>query len=530
MATTSYEWKEQHPPEYKWTVMWIIMMGVMMATLDSSIVNVSLPKIMADFGLNADDIEWVSTGYMLAFATLMPLTGWLRDKIGYKNIYVGALFLFTLGSVLCGMAWNLPTLVIARVIQAIGGGAMQPTGMAISTEVFPPRERGSAMGMFGVGIIIGPAIGPTLGGWLTDYFGWRSIFLVNLPIGIVTVMAALEFMIKDAPHKLIKKPFDFWGFGFLSLFLVALLLAVSKGQKLGWGSDFIIACFIFSVLGFIGFMLVETHIDYPIIDLSLFKIPTFATASVITVARSLGLFGSIFLIPLFVQQQMGYTAMQSGILMLPPSLMMLLVFPVFGKLADKVGPKWPSIIGIIIVAYSLFMYHNISVDMTPWALIVPMMVRSVGMGLLMAPITTAVMNSVPQNKIGVASSMNNILMQVGAAIGIAIFVAILSNRAVYHIFMAGQTVNTGNPVFKSTAEVLIQHAHGIGYTMAQAMAAANGKIFGVLTKSAMINSFQDVFLTGSIVVAMTVPLAFLLPAEVVHVPHGHKPEEPVISE
>jgi MFS transporter, DHA2 family, multidrug resistance protein len=530
-AQSAGEWQaqENHPPGYKWTVMGIIMMGVLMATLDSSIVNVSIPKIMADFGVNVDDIEWVLTGYMLAFATLMPLTGWLRDRIGYKNIYLGALFLFTLGSVLCGMAWNLPSLIAARVIQAIGGGAMQPTGMAIMTEVFPPKERGSAMGMFGVGIILGPAIGPTLGGYLTDYFGWRSIFLVNLPIGIITIIAAVEFMIKDAPHKLIKKPFDFWGFGFLSVFLVCALLGMSKGQKEGWTSAFILICFTLAVLGFIGFMLVETHIDYPVVDISLFKIPTYTTASIITVARSIGLFGSIFLIPLFVQQQLGYTALQSGLLMLPSSIFMAFLFPLFGRMADKVGPKWPSIFGIIIVAYSLYMYRTIDLDTSVWGLIWPMMVRSIGMGLLMAPITTAVMNSVPQRKIGFASSMNSIMMQVGASLGIAVFGTLLSNRAVYHIAIVGQSTTAGNPIFAATVETLMQRAHGLGYTFSQAMMASRAVLMGSMTKAALVMSFEDVFILGAIIVACSIPLAFLLPANVVRQPHGHKPEESVIS-
>jgi DHA2 family multidrug resistance protein len=526
------EWQaqEQHPPGYKWTVMGVIMMGVLMATLDSSIVNVSIPKIMADFGVNVDDIEWVLTGYMLAFATLMPLTGWLRDRIGYKNIYLGALVLFTLGSVLCGMAWNLPSLIAARVIQAIGGGAMQPTGMAIMTEVFPPKERGSAMGLFGVGIILGPAIGPTLGGYLTDYFGWRSIFLVNLPIGIITIIAAFEFMIKDAPHKLIKKPFDFWGFGFLSVFLVCALLGMSKGQKEGWTSFFILTCFTLAVLGFVGFMLVETHIDYPVVDISLFKIPTYTTASIITVARSIGLFGSIFLIPLFVQQQLGYTALQSGLLMLPSSIFMAFLFPLFGRMADKVGAKWPSVIGIIIVAYSLFMYRTIDLNTSVWGLIWPMMVRSVGMGLLMAPITTAVMNSVPQRKIGFASSMNSIMMQVGASMGIAIFGTMLSNRAVYHVAIVGQATTAGNPVFAATVETLMQRAHGLGYTFSQAMMASRGALVGTMTKAALVMSFEDVFIFGAIIVGLSLPLAFMLPAQVVRYAHGHKPEGPPVGD
>jgi EmrB/QacA subfamily drug resistance transporter len=521
---------QDFPPGYKWNVMYIIMIGIMMATLDSSIVNVSIPKIMADLGVNLDDVQWISTGYMLAFAVSMPLTGWLRDRIGYKNIYVGALFLFTLGSVLCGMSWNLPTLIIARVIQAIGGGAMQPTAMAMMTEVFPAKERGSAMGMFGVGIIIGPALGPTLGGYLTDYFGWRSIFLVNLPIGIIGVFAAIEVLMKDAPHKLIKKPFDFWGFAFISIFLVGILLGMSKGQKEGWTSFYILSCFISSALGFICFLLVESHVEHPIIDLTLFKIPTFAAASIITVSRSIGLFGSIFLIPIFVQQQLHYTALQSGLLMLPSSILMAMIFPAFGKMADKVGPRWPSVIGICITAYSLYIYKNLDINTSVWGLIYPMMIRSFGMALLMAPLTTAVMNSVPQKKIGVASSMNNIIQQIGASLGTTLFTTILSNRVIYHITMVSQSAKADNPAFGQVMENLMRYIHSLGYGFSTSMAASRGFLIQSMTTSATVMSFDDTFYVGGIIVLLSMPLAFLLPVNVVRQPHGHDAAAAALAE
>ncbi len=517
--------KQQKFPEgYKWVVMGIVMLGMIMAAIDQSIVNVSIPKIMADFGVNLDDIEWVSTGYMLAFATLMPMTGWLRDRIGYRNIYIGALFLFTLGSVLCGLAWNLPMLIFARVIQAFGGGAMQPTSMAMAAEVFPPEERGSSMGVFGVAIIIGPAFGPTLGGFLTDYFGWRSIFFVNLPLGIIGIVAAMELLLKDAPHKLVKKPFDFWGFGFLSVFLVFALLGLSKGQREGWSSAFIITCFSLAAIGFIGFMLVDSYIDYPIIDLSLFKIPVFASATAITVARSAGLFGSIFLIPVFVQQQMGYTALQSGMLMLPSALFMGIVLPLVGIMSDRIGPRIPCTIGVLIVAYSLLVYDKLDVNTGIWGMIYPMMLRSIGMGLLMAPVMLAFMNSVPQRKIGIASSMNSIIQQVGASIGIAFFTAILSNRSVFHIAMAGQNIKASNPAFRQSLENIMAHVHELGYGFGTSMLASRGMLMGAIVKSGVIKAFQDTFFIAALVVMIAVPLALMLPANVVRQPHTHGPK------
>ncbi len=536
------ETHEQFPEGYKWVVMAIVSIATMMATLDSSIVNVSIPAIMADFGVGIDDIEWTMTGYMLAFATLMPLTGWLRDRIGYRNIFIASLFIFTLGSVLCGFAWNLQSLIGARVIQAFGGGALMPTGMAMITEVFPQKERGKAMGIWGIGIIAGPAIGPTLGGYLTNYFGWRSIFLVNLPVGIIAFMAAYEMLMKDKPHKIVKRPFDFWGFSFLLVFLVTILLGMSKGQKEGWFSPFILTCFILSFLSFIGFLLVELHIDNKIVDLDLFKYPVFTIAAIISVVRSIGLFGGTFLIPLFVQQQMGYNELQSGLMMLPAALFMALLFPFVGRMSDKVGPMVPSVIGLFLMAASLFAYKTINLNTSVWDIIYPMLIRSLGMALLMAPVTAASMNAIPQSKIGMASSMNSIIQQVGASLGIAFFATSLSTRASYHIGVLSQGIKTGtSPLYHAVNSTMkyaysggavysqeagvAAHAHSAGITYLHAASVAKMDIFTRAIKSAMVMSFQDAFMVGAFIVALAIPIAFFLPKEVV-LRHGSSKNKP----
>ena len=517
---------ETFPPGYKWKVLAIIMIGTMMATLDSSIVNVSIPAIMSDFGSNLEDIEWIMTGYMLAFAALMPLTGWLRERIGYKNILISSLILFTVGSLLCGMAWNLPSLITARILQAIGGGAIMPPGMAMLFEVFPLKEIGKAMGFWGMGIIVGPAIGPTLGGYLTHSFGWRSIFLVNLPIGIIAVMMAAEMLLKDNLLSKIKKSFDFWGFAFLTIFLVSFLLGMSKGEKEGWLSVFIISCFILAITSFVGFMLVELHLKegHGIVDLSLFKSPVFSIAAIIAVVRSIGLFGGVFLIPLFLQQQMGYNELQSGLIMLPSSLLMAFVLPFVGRMADKVGPKIPSLIGLVLMAYSLIVYKTIDVNTSLWDLINPMLIRSFGMALLMAPITTAAMNSVPSRKAGMASSLMNIIQQVGGSIGIAFFATALSNRAHYHISIVSESAKSTNPAFIEAASKIIQHVHTMGFSYSQSMTAAKIAIVKTMTKAAMVMSFQDAFIIGGIIVALAIPMAIFLPSKAVHHVHGESKE------
>ncbi len=505
--------KPKYEGSYKWIVMIVTMIGFVMTELDESIVNVAIPKIMADFGVTLSSIEWVTTVYMLANAIFMPMTGWLREKTGYKNMYVLSLVFFTIGSVLCGIAWNLPTLIIARVIQAVASGIIMPTVMAMMTEIFPPEERGTAFGFMAI-VFIFPLFGPILGGYLTDYFGWRSIFFVNLPIGIIGTVAAVEILRSDKPADVKQKPFDFWGFGFLSVFLICTLLGISKGQSEGWTSTYIITCLTLASLGLTGFILVETNISNPLMDLRLYKIPLFANLSILTVVRSATMFGSIFLIPVFVQQQLGYTAVQSGMLMFPASLVMIAAMPFVGKLADKVGPKVPTIVGLIMVAISTYLYVNITASTSQWSLIYPMAIRNVGIALMIAPLMTAFMNMVPKDKIAVASSMNNILQQIGDAVGIAFFTAVMSSRSVFHIAIAGQNMKSGTQAMAQSAGLIMEHIHSLGLNIGAAATAARALCMNSIIQSAVIRSFQDTFFIATVAAALSIPLAFLLPLRV----------------
>ncbi len=491
--------------------MGIVMIGTMMATLDASIVNISIPKIMADFGVNIDDIEWVLTGYMIAFATLMPLTSWLRDRIGYRTLYMASLLVFTVGSLLCGAAWNLESLVGARIIQALGGGAITPTGMAMISEVFPPHERGKAIGIWGVGVIMGPAIGPTLGGYLTQTFGWRSIFLVNLPIGIIALIIASMLLIKDKPHESNHRPFDVWGFIFLSIFLVLFLLGLSKGEREGWTSTYIVTCAIISGISFILFILVDSQISYGIIDLRLFKSPIFSICSFIIMVRSIALFGGIFLMPLFLQQQMGFEEIQSGLILMPGALVIMLFMPIAGRIGDRFGPRVPTLIGVILLAWSMFMYWNMDVNMSIFNIIKPMLVRGVGLALLMAPIMAASLNAVPQQKSGMASAMLNIIMQVSGSIGIASLASVLSHRVHFHLGVIGATAKMGSPAYMDAFQKAANYVHGLGYTFAQSKQIANILIMKKAAQQAVVMSFQDAFIIGGIIIALALVGSLFLP-------------------
>ncbi len=510
--------KPVHPnPNYKWIVMIIVMIGMMMSTLDSSIVNVSIPSIMADFGSNIADIEWVVTAYMLAFAVLMPLTAWLRDRIGHKILYTLSLIIFTGGSLLCGVAWNIPSLIIARVIQALGGGAMTPTGMAMIADVFDPKERGGAMGFFGLGIIVGPAFGPTLGGFLTQNFGWRSIFLVNLPIGIMAVMMALEMLISDRPHGHAKRSFDVWGFIFLSLFLISVLLGISRGETEGWTSRYIITCAVLSAFGFASFLVVESIVKDRIMDLSLFKHPVFSVAMMISAIRSVALFGGVFLLPLFLQQLKGLSALQSGLILIPGALSIAVCMPVVGWISDRSSPRFLSLIGLALLAFSMYLYGNISVYMSNWSIIYPTIIRGVGMSLLMAPIMTLALNAVPRRKAGMASSMLAIIQQVGGAVGIAILSTVLDNRTKFHMSTAGASIDPNSPTFHRVAHEIASRAHEIGLSNVDSVAAAKGVLFKFIYMAQRSFAFQDAFLFAMILIVASFIPTYLLPnRNVVH--------------
>lgn len=496
---------------YKWQLLIIVMIGTLMSALDSSIVNVSIPAIMADFGSSLDDIEWVVTSYMLAFATLMPLTAWLRDRMGHKQLYMLSLFVFTLGSLFCGIAWNLPTMIFARVIQAIGGGAITPTGMAMITETFEPHERGKALGFWGMGAVMGPAFGPTVGGFLTKSFGWPSIFLVNLPIGIIGIFLAYKILLEDKPHPSNHRPFDFSGFLFLGLFLISFLLGMSKGESEGWTSTYVVTCGIFAFIGLFGFLLVESLVQNRIMDLSLLKHPVFAACFSLTAVRSIALYGGTFLLPVFLQNFKNLDEVESGLILLPGSLLMGLLMPITGRLGDKLSPRLMAFIGFALMAIFFYQYRNLSVETSNWNIIFPTLIRGVGIAVLVAPLTATAMNSVPKKQAGMASSMLNIIQQVGGSIGIAFLSLILHRKSTYHLnHLASEMSNTA-PTLQNTVRGIFTRAHELGYTYSDSIRVASATLGKFIAKSASVMAFQDAFLVGSFITFMSLFLVFLLP-------------------
>lgn len=413
-----------------------LMLGTSMAALDSSIVNVSLPVIQQQFGVDINGIEWVILGYMISFCLFIPLTNWLKSKIGYYRLFIYSVAVFTAGSLLCSLSVSLPLLVTARIFQAVGGGAISPTSLAILSNTFPKEQRGTAIGWWGIGNVMGPAIGPTLGGVLTHYFGWPSIFYINIPIGILTILLSFRYLkfLKQQPTY--NPPFDTRGYLLLGTFIVLLqysLTLVSGITIAAWKYS---AGFVLSALFLYLYTRSAKRVS-PLIDLGVFKSGTFVNCTVIIIIRSLALYGGLFFIPFLLQGLMGYSEIQTGLLLLPNALMMLVFRPYAGRLADKGIIRNPSVAGILFIAVSMVEFAFLDVGDPVWVIIVAMMVRGFGMSLLVSPVSTALLNSVTEQQTATATSINSLLQQVGGSVGIAV-------SGILHAFINQYYLGKGN--------------------------------------------------------------------------------------
>jgi EmrB/QacA subfamily drug resistance transporter len=424
------------PRSNRWAVLTIIVLGTFMAILDANVVNVALPHMMSAFGVDREQIEWVATAYMLTSAVVMPLTGWITTRLNYKVLYLGCLLVFTIGSAACAFCWSFGSLILFRVLQALGGGGIQPIGMAMIAELFEPHERGTALGIYGTGIMAGPALGPTLGGYLTDTFNWRTIFSVNVPFGILVLFLG---MILVRPLRVAgrRRPFDFAGYGFMAMGLVAALTALSNGQTQGWHSDYIHVCEAFAVVGLVMFVTVELVVESPLLDLRLFLSRNFSLSIVLTVIRAVALFGSVFLFPLFLENLMGFTPVDAGLWMVPGAVAVAVMMPLAGRMADRCAPSYLIAGGSFLVAVYLFMFATLD-PLSGWgALVWPQVVRGVGLAFLVAPLIAAALNSVPQSAVPMASSFLAVSQNFGGALGIAFLNTYVTNRIHVHAVRLG---------------------------------------------------------------------------------------------
>lgn len=408
------------------------MLGTMMAAIDSSIVNVSLPVIRNQFQESLSNIEWVVTAYMICFCLFIPLTSWLKIRIGYYNLFLFSVIMFTAGSLLCSLSQSLPMLVAARVVQATGGAMISPVSLAILSENYPPEKRGTAIGWWGIGNVMGPALGPTLGGLLTNILGWQSIFYINIPLGLITIYFTTRHLgfLKSQPKSNTK--FDLPGYVSFAVFILALQYTVTAISNFGLSWQLAAGAAATGIF-FVLFLRSSTKI-FPLLDLTVFKAKVFRKAAIIVVIRSIALYGGLFFLPFLLQGVMGFTSLESGLLLLPNALMMLFTRPMAGRLADKGMVRNISITGIFIVALSFVLFAFVDVGTSIWLIMLPMVVRGLGMSLLVAPVSTALLNSVTAAQTSASTAINSLLQQIGGSIGIAL-------SGVIHTFINDYYIN-----------------------------------------------------------------------------------------
>ena len=399
----------------------VLLLGTSMAAIDSSIVNVSLPVMRQQFSSEITEVQWVVTAYMLSFSIFIPLTDWLKNRIGYFNLYIGSTVIFTIGSLLCGLSVSLNWLIAARALQAIGSGAITPAALAIISTVFPKNERGRAMGIWGLGTVMGPALGPTLGGILTQHFGWPYIFFVNIPIGLVTILLSFKYLGFLKAEQTNKEPFHTAGFISLSVFLIVLQYSITKIKTISFLSYTSLAFMLTLTASFMFFFYSSRKRRYPLLDLSLFTNFQFVNGLGLACVRSMGMYGGLFLLPFLLQGALGYSETATGLIILPNALMVGILMPFAGKWTDSHGYRSVSIAGLAVLGVSMFLFGQLQADSALLFILIAMLLRGVGLGMLTTPLTAAVISAVPQEKVAMASSINTLILQLGGAIGVSVF-------------------------------------------------------------------------------------------------------------
>jgi DHA2 family multidrug resistance protein len=405
------------------------MLGLIMAIIDATIVNVALNDIAGNLGASIDEVSWVATGYILASVITMPLNGWLTAYFGRKNFYAGCLAIFTIASFLCGTAHGIWQLVFYRVLQGFGGGALQPTAQAILFETYPPAKRGAAMAIFGLGAMVGPAVGPTLGGYIIDNFSWPLIFYINIPIGIVAFLMTMMFI--PNPHFLAKPKgaVDWLGLSLLSAGLASLQYVLERGQHDDWYSSATIWILtIVAVVSLLWFTWKTLRDRYPLVDLSVFRFRTFTIGNIIGIVSGFGLFGTSLVLPLFFQSVLGFTAFDTGLALLPGAIATAFSMLIVGRMIGKIDSRLLVGFGMLVFGIATWWMGDLNQYAGYWDVFWPRLVQGFGLGFLFVPLSTVTLGAVPREELAGATGVSTLLRQLGGSFGIAVLTTLLTRE------------------------------------------------------------------------------------------------------
>jgi DHA2 family multidrug resistance protein len=528
-------WKPKRNP---WLIAITVTLATFMEVLDTSIANVALPHIAGGLGASQDEATWVLTSYLVANAVILPASAYLTTFMGRKRFYMICVVLFGVSSALCGLAPSLPLLIFFRVLQGAGGGGLAPSEQAILADTFPPAKRGQAFALYGLAVVVAPAIGPTLGGWITDNFDWRWIFYINVPISILSLFLTNR-IVEDPPHiveevkKMRKRglDLDYFGFALLALGFGSLEFILDKGQEDDWFGSRLISTFTFlcvaSLVTLIVWELVQIRRKHrPILDLTLFKQRNFAMSFVLMFVLGFVLFGTTVMIPQFVQTLLGYTAERAGLVISPGGVAVMLMMPVVGFLVSRVDPRWMIVYGFSMTAAALFTMLNLNLGVSYGYVAWLRVFQASGLAFLFIPINTLSYTGIPMTKNNDVSGLTNLARNIGGSVGTAFLVTVLARRQQFHQERMVSWITPNSGAFQSQVDglgrYLLQHGGKVN-SLVQGRALAQGNVYSQLLRQATMLSYLDVIKALAIAVLFLIPLVFLMkkPPKGSGGPRGH---------
>ena len=504
---TREPWRPSHNP---WLIAVAVMAATFMEILDTSVANVSLPHIAGNLSSTPEEATWVLTSYLVSNAIVLPITGWLGLRFGRKRLLMMCVGIFTAASILCGMAPTLGFLITARILQGIGGGAMQPIAQAVLLESFPREKHGLAMATYGMGVIVAPILGPTLGGWITDNYSWRWIFYINVPVGIFAILMAQAF-VEDPPYIKNAKVnrVDLLGFSFLALWLGTLQIILDKGQEEDWfGSTWITWFAVISAVCFLSFLVRELRAEYPIVNLRVLKNRNFSSGILLITALGAVLYGTTAALPIFLQTLMGYPALQSGFALSPRGLGAFVTTFIVGRLVGRVRNRILMSTGFILLAFSSFWLGQINLGISVWNVIWPSVLNGVAISFIFVPLTTATMGYLRQDQMGYATGIFNLMRNLGGSFGISMVTTLLARRAQTHQAMMVAHLTPYDPAYRHSL-ALAQQALTAGSGSYQAHQQAVGMVYHSLLQQASLWAFVEDFRLFGVLCLACLPLVML---------------------
>jgi len=493
-----------------WLIAAAVMLPTFMEVLDTSIASVALPHIAGSLSATTDEATWVLTSYLVANAVVLPASGWFAMRFGRRDFLIFCIAVFTISSFLCGSAINLGWILAARAVQGAGGGALQPLSQAIMLESFPVEKRGSAMAAFGLGVVVAPVIGPTLGGWLTDQYSWRWAFYINIPVGILATFMILRF-VKDPPYIATAKPgrIDAIGLGLLALWLGALQIILDKGQEADWfGAVWVRWAAVILVIGLAAFLLRELLVKRPVVDLRVFTDRNFALGCLLIALFGAVIYGLVTILPLFYQTVMNYTATAAGLAVSPRGLGAVLVMPLIGVLSSRMDNRWLIAGGFLLFAFAALWMGRLTLDISQWSLLWPIILSGAAAGMVFVPTSVTAVATLRNDQIGNATGLFNLLRNIGGSVGIAVVDTILARHEQIHRAELARYISANHVVLRTSHLLQLLMSHHVGHRLAQLRSYAFLEL--ALNRQATTYSYVDDLRYMALLSFLCVPVVFVI--------------------